>query len=503
MKTEIKLCNAKTKFFKSTLNITGHYKKTKKVFSKHANIKKPANGGMSDSSDTMPAYAHDTGNYVARYGMGNFQIQVIMKLDGRLDFDKLSRAVRLSVDAEPVLGCQFIEHDPPYWKRLENIDETMFCSMEETDNEEKAVHSFLESRLDMDHDPMVKVKLIRSGQNDTLGIKLNHTCCDGAGTKEYIHLLAHIYSCIDSEDGIYIPIPSVRSRRDHYRALRTLGIKHPELDNSLVESPRTVWPFPWKSGGRKDITPFVICKLPKGQLDVLSKYSKEKGATINDLILTAFYRAMFKMAKPLYGIPMDIGVTVDLRRYLPDKKAEAIRNFSGGIVTRLPRLSGEPFEGTLSRVVSVMNRKKSQNPGYQSATGAERIEKLNFHLFAGYTKFLSKVSEIQSQNCFYCSPGLSNIGILSKSLIKFGENVVTEAFIIPPVVRAPGFLLVASSYNGILTLAIGYYKGSIRKRYFENLLNMIKTELIKGCKKGTKTSPIESSTLFMPPSQAK
>lgn len=435
-----------------------------------------------DIPDIMPAYSHDYGNYVARYGMGNFQIQVIMKLDGRLDFDKLSKAVRLSVDAEPILGCRFIEHEPPYWKRLEDIDSTIFCSMEETDNTEEAVHRFLESHLDMDHDPMVKVKLIRSGQYDTLGIKLNHTCSDGSGVKDYMELLSHIYSCIDRENGVYVPKPSVRSKADHEKIMNTLGIKHPELDNSLVEAPRTVWPFPWQSGGQKDSTSFVICQLPYGQLDVLSKYAKERGATINDLTITAFYRAMFKMSQIPYGIPMDLGVTVDLRRYLPDKKAEAIRNLSGGIIVRIPRLIDEPFDRTLSRVVSVMDRKKGQNPGYQCATGAERAEKVNFHMFLAFSKFLSRASEITSQNCFFCSPGLSNVGIISKSLIKFGETTVTEAYFINPVVRVPGFLLVASSYNGIMTLATGYYKDSINRTYIEKLLDKIKSELIEGCR---------------------
>lgn len=464
MKTKFRSSKTRNNFPNVRSNITNHFK------------------NRFDSSDIMPAFAHDTCNYVAKYGLGNFLIQVVMKLDGRLDFDKLSKAVRLSVETEPVLGCRFIEHDPPYWKRLENIDSSMFCSMEETDNEEKAVRSFLESRLDMNHDPMLKVKLIRSSQNDTLGIKLNHTCCDGAGTKEYVHLLAHIYSCIDNEDSIYVPVPSVRSREDHEKAFKTLGIKHPELDKSIVESPKTMWAFPWKLGRHKSIPHFAICKLSKGQLETLSKYGKGRGATINDLILTAFYRAMFKMSQPPYGIPMDIGVTVDLRRYLPNQKADAIRNFSGGVVARLPRLSGESFDGTLSRVKSVMNRKKSKNPGYKNATAAERIEKMNFYQFANYIKFISQVSKIQSQNCFYCTPGLSNLGVLSKSLIKFGENVVTEAYVIPPVIRAPGFLLVASSYNGILTLSVGFYKGSIYTGYFKKLLDKIKNELIEGCK---------------------
>lgn len=433
-------------------------------------------------SDIMPAYAHDFGNYVARYGMGNFQIQVIMKLDGRIDFDKLSRAVRLSVDAEPVLGCRFVEQDPPYWKRLEDIDKTEFCFMEETANVEEAVQRFLESRLDMDYDPMVKVKLIRSQEYDTIGIKLNHTCCDGAGAKEYIHLLAHIYSCIDCGNGEYVPKPSVRSREDHERILNTLGIENPELDNSVVESPRTVWPFPWKPGASKNVTPFVICRLPSGHLDILSKFSKEQGATINDLILAAIYRAMFKLSRPPYGIPMDIGLTVNLRRYLPDNKAQAIRNLSGGIILRIPRIHGESFEGTLSRVVDLMNRKKNANPGYQCASGAERAEVFIFHQFLAFSRFVSKTSEILSQISTFCSPGLSNVGLISKSLIKFGEHKVTDAYIIPPVIRPPGLMLVASSYNGILTLATGYYKGSIKRTFLEKLLNKMKSELIEGCK---------------------
>ncbi|HHY27347.1 MAG TPA: alcohol acetyltransferase [Desulfitobacterium dehalogenans] len=433
-------------------------------------------------SDIMPAYPHDFGNYVARYGMGNFQIQVILKLDGRIDFDKLSKAVRLSVDAEPVLGCRFVEDDPPYWKRLEDIGQTEFCSMEETTNVEDAVQRFLESRLDMDHDPMVKVKLIRSQEYDTIGIKLNHTCSDGAGTKEYIHLLANIYSCIDCENGEYVLTPSVRSREDHERILNTLGIENPELDNSVVESPRTVWPFPWKPGGDKNVTPFAICRLPAGQLDILSKFAKERGATINDLILAAMYRAMFKLSRPPYGIPMDIGLTLDLRRYLPDNKAQAIRNLSGGIVLRIPRIHGESFEGTLSRVVSAMNRKKNANPGYQCASGAERAEIFPFHHFLAFSRFISKASEILSQISTFCSPGLSNVGLISKSLIKFGEHEVTDAYIIPPVIRAPGLLIVASSYNGILTLATGYYKGSIDRKFLERLLKKMKSELMEGCK---------------------
>jgi len=480
MKNKLKPCTAKTKLFKAYPS-GACFKDLTRISKECSGTCKPKPEIREDDPDIMPAFGHDIGNYVARYGMGSYQIQVVMKLNGRLDFDKLSKAVKLTTDEQPVLGCRFVVDDPPYWKRIENIQESMLCSLVETDNAEEAVEKFLESRLDMDNDPMVKVALIRSDQYDTLGIKINHACSDGGGTKEYVHLLAHIYSCLD-RDGYYEPNPVVRSRKDHEKAFRTLGIENPKADKSIVDFHRTVWPFPWKAGGCSKNTPFVICRLPKGQLDVLSKYGKARGATINDLIVTAFYRAMFKITQPPYGIPMDMGITVDLRRYLPDGKAEAIRNFSGGIVTRIPRVMGESFEKTLARVVSVMKNKKARNPGYKNATAAERMEQVNFYQSLAYFKIMSLLSEIQAHFCFYCSPVLSNIGIISKSPIKFGKNIVTDAYIIPPVVRAPGFLLVASSYNGTLTLAAGYYEGSISRWFVKKLLNQIRNELMEACR---------------------
>ncbi len=111
-------------------------------------------------------------NNIARFGLANFQIQLVMQLDGTIDFDKLDRAVRLSVDQEPVFGCRLVENHPPYWKPLENIDAIEFCSFEETANLDEAVQKYVESPLDMDKDPMIKLRLIRAGSKDTLCIKI-------------------------------------------------------------------------------------------------------------------------------------------------------------------------------------------------------------------------------------------------------------------------------------------------------------------------------------------
>jgi NRPS condensation-like uncharacterized protein len=465
-------------------NIINYYKDVNKEFDKYFN--KTNDESTQDNPDILPANGHEICNYVARYGLANFQIQAVMKFDGHLDFNKLSRAVRLSVDAQPIFGCRFIESDPPYWKRLNDIDNITFCSLEETGNSEEAVQRFIESPLDMDNDPMVKLKLIRAEQYDTLCVKINHTCCDAAGVKEYIQLLSGIYCSIDQENNAYLPKPRIGGRKDQERLFSTLGIKNPEAGwNPLLEIPKTMWTFPLKQSSM-DAARFQVCRLSQEQLQLIYTFGKARGATVNDLILTAYYRAMFDISHSLYGVPMEIASTIDLRRYLPDQKTEAIRNLSGGFNTRIARVKDEPFEGTLSRVMHLMNKIKSGRPGLKNAMGAECVEKMNFPKIVAYFKGTSLVSDIASQysasGSDMCFPGLSNVGFISKSLIKFGENVVTGAYIVPPAVRAPGFLILPCTYNGVLTLTIGYYKDSIRRKDVVGLLNKIKDELIDGCK---------------------
>jgi len=486
MENKLEYSNTKVEFPEYPPIIASFYNDIITLFAKYIRMIRPNYRNMADSSGIIPASAYDIGNYFAKYGIASFQLQVIMKLDGRLSFDKLVRAVRLSVDAEPVLGCQFIKSDPPYWKRFDDLDNIKFCSIEETDNSEEAVQRFLESPMDMDNDPMIMLRLIRCETYDTLGFKINHVCCDGAGAKQYIQLLSDIYSRIDREDNVFVPNPSIRSRKDHDRLVSALTEYSPKTSwTPLQQIPLTSWKFPWKSM-RMGNTGFAVCRLPYGHLNILKNYAKTRGATINDLILTAIFRAMFEIAKPLYGIPMDIPITIDLRKYLPEQKAEAIRNFSGGVTLRIGRKANELFEETLSRVMAETEEMRNRHPGLENAIKLECIENLNFNKICTFFKAFSQVVELASRNPFIvlnrCSPSLSNIGFISKSLIKFGENTVTDAYAIPPAIRAPGMLLVTGTYNGIITLSVGYYKPSVRESDMEGLLNKIKNELVEGCR---------------------
>ncbi len=465
----------------------GYNNDLEKMFTKYASMFNPNQKQLKESPDIIPANYHDIGNYLAKYGLANFQIQAVMSLNGRLDYHKLVRAVRMSVDAEPVLGCRFVKSDPPYWKRFDDIDSAdKFCSMEEVDDSEEGIKRFLQSPMNMDKDPMLFVRVVRSGNFDTLCLKINHVCSDAAGTRDYIQLLADLYSRIDSGDTGYTPIPSTRDIKDLQELKTALSADTPEDSWGIQQQiPCPTWPFPWKNG-RTGTTDFAICRLPYGQLDVMKRYGKARGATINDLILTAVFRAMFEISNPPYGIPMDIPITIDLRRHLSGKKADAIRNFSGGIVISVDRQLNEAFDGTLSRVITRTDEIRKKHPSIFNVYWGEYIEKLSFNQLCAYYKYMAQTIELASQSPFYfintCSPVLSNFGFISKSLINFGESSVIDAYIIPPAVRAPGILLVASTYNDTLSVGVGFYETSITKPTMDYLLNKIKEQLVEGCK---------------------
>ncbi len=473
-KNYMEMCN------KMLENVTSYYKFSTQIMGKFIDTYNQKNGG----DNYLPANGHEIYNYIARYGVANLQIQAIMKLDGRLDFDKLNRAVRLSVEAEPLLKCRFVEENPPHWEPLENIGLVNYCFLQEVNDIDAAVQNFIVSQVNLDMDPMLHVRLLRSEQCDVLALKINHTFCDATGVKEYLQLLTDIYNTINKEDGQYIPVPRIGGRKDQDRLFEELGITN--IDSIFIPGAdvfQPMWSFPWEPCG-SNIPCMSVCKFPDGILDDMKEYARIRGATVNDLILTACYRAMIEMNDPVYGVPMEFPITVDLRRYLPDHKTNAIRNFSGAVGTKLDMILNEPFNETLQRVSNMMKGIKQAFPGLQSAIGLERIERISYQEVLSYYQAVVETKKTQLFCPLYCGdrclPTLSNVGYVSNSLIKFADSSVIDAFILPPVVRAPGLLLMASSYNSALTLAAGYYKSTVNGEHIDELLKKIKDELISG-----------------------
>ncbi|AGL02374.1 condensation domain-containing protein [Desulfoscipio gibsoniae] len=421
----------------------------------------------------LSANVQDRLIYAARNRLLNPQNQAVLEFKGRLNENRLAQAVRISIEAEPILGSRFIEKKHhPYWQRFTDLDSIEWFSLEEARVKQKAINRFLTTPLNNEHEQQVKAKLIRSRENDTLCIKISHACCDGGGLKAYQQILAGIYTQLSNDQDYDLGL-NMGGRKDQNYLFRKLGIVNLIKAWEPQHAPlQPTWALPFNTCKPEEQL-IAIRRLPGKYVEVLSIYAHKRGASMNDLILTAFYRALFKMLEPPPGKPREILITVDLRRYLRDAKANVINNLSSAVSARIARVPGESFEKTLARVSAETTQIKRKLPGVHVAVLFGFLSLLsyeqNLNFVCGIKKWLMQTGK--------CSPVLSNVGSISQSTIWFDKIPVVDAYQVSPAIYAPGFMLGVCKYNNYLTFTVSYYKPSTPQDKVEQFLDIMLQDL--------------------------
>ncbi|QDQ02376.1 hypothetical protein FOH38_18905 [Lysinibacillus fusiformis] len=424
------------------------------------------------SPTEITASGQDWANHIAGYYTSDIQLKVILEFESRIDVELMQKAIRQSIDAEPILGCRFVE-DPQnaYWKRYEDINQLTWCLFEEKQNKDEAIHTFLSNPIEP-QEQLLHARIIRSQESDTLCLVINHACSDAAGAKDYIHLLASIYSHL-VQDKDYTQAQNLSTHRDASKVYQALGIDDIRTAwNPQRIASKPTWAFP-NYPGNKESLQIAMRKLDATAFSSLYSYSKINGKTINDLMLTAFYRAMFEMVSPPNEEPMELTATVDLRKYLPTKKAETICNLSGAINTRVARYSGEDFESTLARVSEAMNILKNDNPGIHNAAGMEIMRGMRYQ---DVEMFLRNAKQ-KGHESGKSSPLFSNMGIIADYPLKFGNVAINDLYIVSPAAFTPGLIFAFGTYNKAITITISYYEPLNRKKDVEHFLDLFIKEL--------------------------
>jgi NRPS condensation-like uncharacterized protein len=412
----------------------------------------------------LPVNGQDRFEYILKY-----EIQAVTTFDQRLDADILKKTVRLSLDAEPVLGCRFIEDEKqPYWQRFDNPDKMQWFEFIERDNKKEATQQFLKSPFTHDGQ-QVNVRLIRTEDGDTLCVKISHACSDAAGLKEYLDLLAGIYSNLQEDSG-FKPNPN-QSRRDQKHYFDALGINEPlALFDPQAQVLPPTWAFPHHGVEKKEMH-IAMRRFRDEAFDRLTNFGENRKVTITSVILTALYRSMFELVKPPIGEEMGICVTVDLRKAFIGSPDQAISNLAGGIYPRITNVEEESFTETLKRVSSSLEVLKNDRAELSDAIVLEVWGTID------YSQTLSQMQAIiqWTVETDKSHPLLSNVGVINP--LQFGQIVATDAYIVTPIVVPPGFMLGVSTYNKTLTLEVSYCEPSHRTEDVEAFMDLMEKEL--------------------------
>jgi NRPS condensation-like uncharacterized protein len=398
-------------------------------------------------------------------GFNDHQLHCVLKLESSLDTAILKKAVISSIGAIPILGTRYIDSERPHWTSIDpcRFGEALVITRTEVEFEDIAV-----SCVNQGRGPQIKVCYLDSNPF-TMALIMNHMVCDAAGFKEYLYFLCKIYSGMMA-DPEYRPAKIVgdRSIRGVLRSIG-LGVKLRSLLSQSRENNRAGnHRFPLSEGG--EARPLILTrKMGRKRITKLRNYCRVRSATLNDVVLTSYYRCLFRRLSLSPGVELNIPVMVDMRRYLGQtKKFNALTNLSSTVITRLECRSEEDFEDTLSRVKSVMDEKKDTNIGLNAFIKLDLV----YHLLGNKRANCQLRSNLK--NPLIC---MTNVGILDSARMFFGDLHPYDAFLCGSIKYKPHFQLAMSSYEDELTLSANLYGNASDRDRVLAFFNEIEEEL--------------------------
>ena len=381
-------------------------------------------------------------------GAGELIAEMELEFDRRLDVPLLALASDLLLEAEPILGCKLVVDSPaPYWQRLPR---GVLRQLVVTD-EPEAYLRFRHSGLDATEGAPVAMCLWRREAGDRLLIKMAHQVGDGGGLHVIAARLSSIYTALHA-DPRYRPAPGRETTRDVMELLPRVPWRAILWDFARFMAPRwfprrtCMLPLPQESSGPWC---FVERHLPASQVFVLSAYGRRRGATLNDIVLAATYRALASYGRWDQTSGLRILITVDLRRYLPSGDADSICNLSTMECPYLVHSLGRSFDETVANVRSLMRRRKENWPGLAVVW----LTYLGLRL-DGYHRRVRAAGTRRSKAGFP-NVTLTNTGRIDKARLGFGGRPPVCAGILPSFRKLPGLLIGLSGYDGTLTLSAG------------------------------------------------
>ena len=412
------------------------------------------------------------------------EIHLAADFDEPLDRPRLKRALRLVLNAEPILGCRFRDSWlKPFWERLDPAALEAAGVLTEFSGPAEdcgaAEQAFYGELLDYAAGPQLRALLLpRAGGGERLILKVAHMACDAGGVKEIFYGLADIYGRL-ALDPAYEPEPRTGSRSMVQVYLRFPFRKWPSiLWSGLVAMWRMVRPlrsFQVASGGvRKPPLLFIFRHFSRKRVSALAAYARSRGATLNDLMTAAFFRALTAVEGGRVRGRLRMVSTVDLRRYLPERRTGGLCQVLGLYAVGIPYRPGEDFAGTLAAVKESIDPQKEQWFGLGMMLFLRLVGLCQPYF---YSKFLMRSTWRLGIRDGNLPPGFTNMGPIDEAPCRFGGKLPAAVFLGVPSACPPWFAAGLSGYSGTLTLSAGFYPSAIPADWVEDLFDRVESEL--------------------------
>lgn len=389
-------------------------------------------------------------------------MHLLFAFDGQIDEERLKDATLRLVAANPYLGCRFAERDGvPCWEEIpeEEWDRAFVVLPPGTE--------MPPAPLDVRRGPQVRVSLLRKDGGDRVVVTCHHGFCDARGLRDLARDLFATYRGTT-------PAPVGWYDRGADQVLARFSPEEKERAREAEEPFVDRWRFPVEREGRG--TPRVAYRtLPPDSLRRAKAFGKKHGATVNDVMIAAFFLAVLKSRDDPAdrNAPRAILTSADLRRHL-DRPVPPM-NLSIAYDITLTAGEGAGLEEVIGQVTAETRRRKENGLGlgcilfYNEiyAGGMAAVDEF----FAGMKR--------RYEGTGLKNPVFSNIGVLDEGVVlplegKDGRPLdLRGACILPCVCWPYGFLMSLSTFRESMTIVSAYEEGPYSREKVEDFLDYV------------------------------
>lgn len=345
--------------------------------------------------------------------------------------------------------------------------------MSTPDDIDEAADEFLTGYIPPESDIQMKAALFIKDGKSTLCIIENHMCMDGSDFKYFMNALCENYNNY-AEKGIS-PIDVREGSRSYEQVYNDFSRTEQRMAKNLYKNvnAKDDHRFPLTPDSIRDQSFIAKRKISREKLAKIKTQGKRLGATVNDMLLTAYFYSLYEIANYKESESVCISCAIDLRRHLKDVSDEGLTNHTAWMQCRVPERGADIFQ-TLQYVIRSSNQFK--NDKFMGLYGLPLLK-------LGYSIMPHAVSE-EIIKIGYSNPlvAMSNIGILKADKLALSGHEPVDGFMTGAVKYKPFVLLSATTLNGETTLSMCVRGNDEDKKivgHFFDLMEKNLDELIK------------------------
>ncbi len=366
----------------------------------------------------LGAGMYDKMNHMCRCYMDR-TVRFTLYYDYVPDAEILRKVFVCLFEKAPIFHSKFWDnHIIPCWIVSDyHIDEVF--KVVETDDIDRDVYDFSVQSVDVKSNVQMKIVLFVNGDKSALAFRWNHMVVDGGGFKQLMKDITDNYHRFKEGKTDKLTFRTGTRRYDRVYKDMEHGTQARLKFSKTFAKDKHKLPYTKKSSEDK----IFINKrtLPNDVLVKMAAAGKECGGTLNDVFVSAYLRAVYRLLDCDKNEKLTISCAMDLRRYIKDIDSIGYTNHTNFMPCSVSKMSDD-IRDTI--------RELAQNTKVIKADEFNGLHGLPL-LNVGYSTMIYLQAELVVRACYYNADlQVSNLGLIGGETFMFDGHDVKDGFMV-------------------------------------------------------------------------